>query len=257
MEGGVSTAAFYDALAPFYHLNYADWEAGIQRQAAALDAVLRSRGGLLPPADLLDAACGIGTQSLGLAALGYRVSGSDLSAEAIERARGEAAERTLPIEFSVADMRSVDVHHGREFDAVLACDNALPHLLDDGEILVALRAFHRCTRPGGLCLVSVRDYASDVREGVQALTPVVHPVDGGRSIVFQVWEFSGQVYETSLYLVDDRHDAEPHVRVLRARYFAVTLRVLQRLMEAAGFVDVERLDEPFYQPLLVGRRAAG
>src|SRR6266542_201436 len=88
----VTVEAFYDQLAPFYHLIFPDWEASIQRQAAAVDAIVRQRWGEAR-LDILDVACGIGTQALGLAALGHRVTGSDLSAAAIERARREAKGR--------------------------------------------------------------------------------------------------------------------------------------------------------------------
>ena len=36
-------------------------------------------------------------------------------------------------------MRVAHDHHGRVFDVVIACDNAIPHLLSDEEILVAVR----------------------------------------------------------------------------------------------------------------------
>lgn len=250
---GSPAAGFYDALAPFYHLSYADWEASVARQAHALDAIIRERGAA-PAATVLDAACGIGTQALGLASLGYRVTGSDVSPEAVERARREAASRGLDVALSVADMRRAADHHGRTFDVVIACDNAVPHLLSDDEIGAALRQLHRCTAPGGLCLLSVRDYTAETRTGVQARPPVVHDEGGVRRVVFQVWEFTGDVYDMSLYLVEDRGEGAPAARVLRSRYYAVTLDVLARLMAEAGFEDVTRLDEPFYQPVLVGRR---
>jgi SAM-dependent methyltransferase len=249
----MSAAEFYDGLAPFYHLNYGDWEAGIERQGQALDSILRARG-VEPPATILDAACGIGTQSLGLAHLGYRLTGSDLSPGAVARARKEAAERGLSIDLSVADMRVVAEHHGRTFDVVMACDNSIPHLLSDAEILLALGQFYRCTAPGGLCLLSVRDYSRDAREGVQVRPPVLQQEDNTRSILFQVWEFDGPVYTMSLYMVEDEGEANPRTSVFRSRYYAVTLDVLERLMKEAGFQMVERLDEPFYQPVLLGRR---
>ena len=71
--------AYYDRLAPYYPYLYQDWEAGVARQAAQLDTVIRECFG--PRArTVLDAACGIGTQCLGLAGLGYAVSASDISA---------------------------------------------------------------------------------------------------------------------------------------------------------------------------------
>ena len=83
---------FYDQLAPFYHLIYADWEASITRQAAALDSIMQEFWGA-ETTTILDVACGIGTQTLGLAQLGYQVTASDLSRAAVARARWEAAAR--------------------------------------------------------------------------------------------------------------------------------------------------------------------
>jgi SAM-dependent methyltransferase len=249
----MSAADFYDGLAPYYHLNYGDWRASVDRQGQALAAILQAHG-VEPPSRVLDAACGIGTQSLGLARLGYRITGSDLSAGAVVRARAEAEERELRIDFSVADMRSVAEHHGRTFDVVMACDNSIPHLLSDAEILAAFEQFYRCTEPGGLCLISVRDYSQENREGVQVRTPVLHLRDGRRVVLFQVWEFDGPVYSMNLYVVEDQGEAGARTHVFRSRYFAVTLEVLERLMREAGFHAVERLEEVFHQPVLVGRR---
>src|ERR1700736_5531060 len=44
---------------------------------------------------VLDCACGIGTQALGLARAGYNVEGTDLSRAEIERAKAEAFSRGL------------------------------------------------------------------------------------------------------------------------------------------------------------------
>src|SRR5437763_924881 len=115
----MTTEAFYDQLAPFYHLIYPDWEARIQRQAAALQSIIREHWSA-SAATILDVACGIGTQAMGLAALGYTVTASDLSSAAIERAKRETARRGLAIDFSVADMRQTYTHHRRQFDLVLA-----------------------------------------------------------------------------------------------------------------------------------------
>src|SRR6478672_6135370 len=87
-------ASFYDELAPFYHLLYPDWEVAISRQGDALAALLRELG--LEPGDaVLDAACGIGTQALGLLKHGYSVTASDASPAAIERFKGEVKARAL------------------------------------------------------------------------------------------------------------------------------------------------------------------
>src|SRR5262249_29595416 len=147
----MSVQSFYDGLAPIYHLIYPDWEASIQRQASALDCLIREYWGA-EKLQILDVACGIGTQALGLAGLGHTVTGCDLSHAAIERARVEANQRGLSIEFSIADMRELPARFHGKFDVVIACDNAVPHLLSDGELLRAFEQMFACTRPGGGCL---------------------------------------------------------------------------------------------------------
>ena len=44
----------------------------------------------------------------------------------------------------------------RQFDVVVACDNSVPHLLTDDDILLALRQLYALAHPGGGCLITVR-----------------------------------------------------------------------------------------------------
>lgn len=243
---------FYDDLAPFYHLVYEDWEKSVERQANDLHALI---GQLAPGSEtLFDVACGIGTQALGLAGRGYRVSAADLSPAAVERARREADTRGLSIELSVADMRQAHRHRAAPFDLVLCGDNALPHLLTDTEILEALRSFYRAVRPGGLCLLSVRDYEREDLSHRQLKPCGARDWDGARWLLWQVWEPRGRLYDLTMYLVEDRGAAECRTRVMRSTYYAVGTDRLIELMEEAGFVETRRLDGSFFQPLLVGLR---
>jgi SAM-dependent methyltransferase len=251
----MTVEAFYDDLSPFYHLIYPDWEASIQRQAADIDAILRESWGDRR-LHILDATCGVGTQTLGLAVLGHTLTGSDLSARSIERARREAQKHSLDIPFTVADVRQLYAHHRRQFDAVLSCDNALPHLLTDAELLLAFEQLFACTRPGGGCLISVRDYDREERAGVQVKPYGIRVEEGVRYLVFQVWEFHGPIYDMALYFVEDRGGSDCPVRVVRTQYYAVGTERLLELMSQAGFVEVRRIDGRFYQPVLVGRRPA-
>lgn len=245
---------FYDRLSPFYHLIYADWEASVERHGEVLSEVIREVFGD-EAREVLDAACGIGTQVLGLASRGFRMAGSDVSKRQVERARDEAAARGLSIPFSVADLRRLGEHHERRFDVVLACDNALPHLLSDDEIVAAFREMYRCCRPGGGFLVSLRDY-DDLDLGGTQLKPYgVRTVGSTRYLVFQVWDFPvDDVYTVSMYFVSDDGSDGCEARVARTRYYAIGIDRLMELAREAGFREVRRLDGRFFQPLVVGVR---
>jgi len=244
---------FYQQLTPFYHLIYPDWEASIDHQARALDEIIEK---FLENhvETILDVACGIGTQTLGLAQLGYRLAASDLSVAEVERARREAARRNLAVTFSVADMRRAYDYHRQQFDLVIACDNSVPHLLTDEDILAAFRQFYQCTRPGGGCLISVRDYDQVERIGVQ-VKPYGLRIEGQtRYLLFQVWEFEGSIYDLAMYFVEDRGGSDCVTHVMRTKYYAVGTDRLIQLMTRAGFQQVRRLDGPFFQPVVIGKK---
>ena len=249
---------FYDRLAPHYHLLYPDWEGSIERQGAALAALLEDVG-VLPGDPVLDVACGIGTQTIGLLRRGYRVAASDLSAGAVERARAELRARGLDAPVTVADMRDLtpapNTPPAARAAAVLACDNAVSHLLSDAEIMATFRCWHDALRPGGAAIVSIRDYATIARQ-----SPDVRPyglrADGDeRRMAVQVWEWEDDdVYDMRLYLTDEHPIGTCSTEVLHSRHYAVTVARLLELVRAAGFARVERRDGVLFQPVVVGIR---
>ncbi|SDJ88661.1 class I SAM-dependent methyltransferase [Microbulbifer yueqingensis] len=245
---------FYDGLSPFYHLIYPDWESSVDRQGRQLADLIRNLWGS-GAKSVLDVSCGIGTQSLGLAAEGFTVTGSDLSPASIDRARQEAASRGLDIRFSVCDMRKVEAHHPAEFDVVISADNSLPHLLTDSEIRQALKGMYSRLRPGGGCIITMRDY-DQAERGRGLVKPYgVRESGGTRYLVWQVWGFEGDHYDLSMYFVaDDMKSAAVKTHVMRSRYYAVSPDAVVELMRVAGFSEVQRLDGAFFQPVLVGRK---
>jgi SAM-dependent methyltransferase len=247
------TASFYDQLAPYYHLLYEDWENAIVAQGAALSELLQ-RSGVLPGQPVLDAASGIGTQTIGLLQHGYVVSASDISPQAIERLREELSHRALHANTCVDDLLTLRHTRTESMAAVLACDNVIPHFLSDVEILEAFRSCRRCLRPGGVAIVSVRDYARVVR-----VSPDVRPYGlrhkgGARFLAVQVWEWHGHEYDLRLYLTSESADGLCRTQVLTSRYYAVTIDRLLALMTEAGLVNVRRHDDVLFQPVLVGRK---
>jgi SAM-dependent methyltransferase len=245
------TRAFYDDLADVYHLIHEDWPASIERQADALSALIREHD---PTAAVVaDVACGIGTQALGLAARGYRVLASDLSARALDRLQREARDRNVTIDSRLDDMQELSTYADGSVDVLLACDNAIPHLLSGELIARTFRRFHRVVRPGGLCILSVRDYAAMPPAKVRFYPYGVREIPGGKVAVFQVWEYEGDQYRLNMYFVFDRDD-EVETRVFRSRYYTVSIDTLLRLFADAGFRNVRRLDDVLFQPVIVGER---
>jgi len=80
---------FYDNLASQYDKLFLDWQSATHEQALILNKLFRNNG-FDDTARILDCACGIGTQSIGLASLGYHVTASDISDGEIAEAKKRA-----------------------------------------------------------------------------------------------------------------------------------------------------------------------
>ena len=98
-------------------------------------------------ARVLDLACGWGRVAVPLAQRGYRVTGLDLSEAFLARARRDAQEAGLDIDFRQADMR--EIPFVGEFDAVIMMCSAFGFLESDEEDEKVLHAVARALRPGG------------------------------------------------------------------------------------------------------------
>jgi 2-polyprenyl-3-methyl-5-hydroxy-6-metoxy-1,4-benzoquinol methylase len=184
-----SSGRFYNDLADSYHLIFQDWTQSISWQASILDPLVE-REMHMKELRILDCACGIGTQTLGLAQRGHQLMGIDLSEAAIERARREAGRGNLSIQFEIADMRDLSALAETGFDVVISVDNALPHLLSEGDLAKAVRETAGKLRLGGLFLATIRDYDQIVETHPPAPPPAFFQDGPYRRIYHQVWDWT-------------------------------------------------------------------
>lgn len=253
-----SVVEFYDVLAEDYHLVYGDrWDDAVVQQGAALDHMIRDHR---PHAtDVLDCSCGIGTQAIGLALRGYRVRGSDISERSIIRARDEAARLGADIPFEVADFRDLDAV-ADDFDVVMSCDNAIPHLLDDADVARALRAMHSKLRPGGLLLIGIRDYDTALIDRPATAPPLLIAGPPRRLFVrLHDWDAPDSPHYTVRFFVLTDTGTDWTLAQHSTRYRAITSDALSRAVQAAGLEDVcwhAAADTGYHQPVMTAARAA-
>jgi SAM-dependent methyltransferase len=121
----------YEALAPFYddltaHHRYEEWTATLEQLAR--NAGLRGKR-------LLDVACGTGKSFMPFLERGYAVTACDISPAMAAIAESKAAGRAR---VEIHDMRVLP--RLGEFDLVCCLDDAVNHLLDEADLVAALRA---------------------------------------------------------------------------------------------------------------------
>ncbi|MGW0432559.1 class I SAM-dependent methyltransferase [Micromonospora sp. NPDC003197] len=106
----------------------------------------------LPPGTALDLAAGEGRNAVWLASNGWQVTAVDFSEVAVERGRGLAEERAVPVRWEVGDVREYVPPDGA-FDAVLVAYLHLPA----AELAGVLARARAALAPGGTLLVVGHD----------------------------------------------------------------------------------------------------
>ena len=249
---------FYDRLSPEYRDNMGwDWDATMRKEGASLDRFLAGEMGRPGPYALLDCSCGIGTQAIGLALQGHQVHAADLSPVSIDRARQESAELGITMTFSVADYRWLDDSVSDSFDVVLTCDNSIAHCLKDEDLAAAFSSMKTRLNPGGLLLLSLRDYDALLADKPRFNNQHVEDRPDGRRVVFQLWDWAsnGRQYRNHQFLIREaggRYEVkhfETELRALRQHEVIAAIR-------GAGYDEVRwHLPEEsgYYQPIVTAR----
>ncbi len=185
--------------------------------------------------------------------MGHTVVASDLSSTAVARAERETLNRGLEARFYVADVRDLAPIPESDFDAAVAIDNSLPHLLSDNDLADAMRSINARLRPEGIFIASIRDYDNllETRPFIQG--PAFYVDNGKRRIVHQVWDWRGNEYVVHMYLT---WQVGPS---WETKHFTATYRALKRSeltksLEDAEFDQIEWLMPEatgFYQPIVI------
>jgi 2-polyprenyl-3-methyl-5-hydroxy-6-metoxy-1,4-benzoquinol methylase len=224
----VNTQTFYDDLAGDYDALHADWPASVLRQGEALDGLIRGELGDAAQA-LLDCSCGIGTQAIGLALRGHDVLATDLSPASVVRARHEAASMGAALTFGVADFTRLAEQVSGTFACVLSCDNSVAHLHSDEDLALFAESVAAKLRPGGLALVSLRDWE---------------------------WDDEGRSYELAQFTLRGTGESW-QTACRRTRLRALRRQELCDAISAAGLSEVRwRTPEEtgYYQPIVTARK---
>jgi SAM-dependent methyltransferase len=137
----------YDAQAPFYATTV-----GPELEPPLLE---RIRSSVPEGGRILVAGSGSGRECFALARLGWLVTRIDFAPAMVAAAREEAARRTLPAEFRIADLRTHD-EPARSLDGVLFTYEVYSFLPDRRDRVALLRRMLSWLRPDGVLFLSAR-----------------------------------------------------------------------------------------------------
>lgn len=206
-------ASEYDPLARDYHWLVADailsGEYFIERHRRLLDA-------LPSGARILDCACGIGSDAIGLARYGYDVTASDGSPAFVAEAERRARAAGVAIPFAACVWEELPHRFREPFDLVLCIGNSISHTPDRSAAVRALTAMRAVLKPGGTLLLDTRNWEKVRRERPRAEV-ADHMVerDGVRCVPIYLWEYEADwdaPHQVELLLILDRAGQISHRR---------------------------------------------
>lgn len=246
--------AFYDEMASQYDKLFLDWQATTREQAVILDEIM-GKNGFDRSAKILDCACGIGTQAIGMAALGYSVTASDISVGELEEARKRAKQNDVNIRFAQADFCALENTFADTFDAVICMDNALPHMLTADALASAIKSITGRMKQGGMFVASIRDYDGLLETKPPYSPPYIHETKNGKRVSFQTWDWKGDNYKLVQYIIEDEDTLQ--ISKFTCQYRATRRQEITDLLLANGCKEVTWLfaeETGFYQPIVVAKK---
>jgi SAM-dependent methyltransferase len=245
------TQTFYNNMASQYDKLFQNWQATTHEQAVILNNLF-TESGFNITARILDCACGIGTQAIGLATLGYTVTASDISDGELVEASERAEKNGVTIRFEHADFCALSDTFSEQFDIVIAMDNALPHMLSSEALKSAVKSITNQIKSGGIFVASIRDYDSLLAEKPPYSPPYIHKTDKGQRVSFQTWVWNGNHYQLTQYIIDDEEKLQ--ISKFECEYRAVRREELTSLLKSSGCGKVVwkfPKETGFYQPIVV------
>ena len=246
--------SFYDNMASQYDKLFLDWHATTKEQSVILNRIFNNNS-FNTNASILDCACGIGTQAIGLAALGYQVTASDISDGELIEAKSRADSQGVTLRFEHADFCTLSDTFSEQFDIVIAMDNALPHMLTSEALESAVKSIIGQIKEGGLFVASIRDYDNLLQNKPLYSPPYIHKTEKGQRVSFQTWVWHDDNYHLTQYIIDDEETL--HISKFECEYRATRREELTKLLHDSGCSDVDWKfpeETDFYQPIVIARK---
>lgn len=166
-----STRHHYEShLGPIY-----SWMSGSAFEAREQNRSVFDKLGIAGPGLAVDLGCGNGAQAIPLALLGFDVTAVDFCEVLLDELAAELD--SLPIKIVHEDIETFDGPAAGSLDLATCMGDTLPHLASIEEAELLIRKVATWLRPGGLFVVSYRDYFSSELSGEKRFIPVRQEFD--------------------------------------------------------------------------------
>lgn len=199
----------------------------------------------LKKGSVLDVACGTGRHSAAFAAKGFEVTGIDVSAAYLRKARLRLRAAGLSAKFDVAEISDLQAYRGR-FDLVVNLFTSFGYLSTAAKNEASLRQMAACLKPGGFLAIELLPHESLL----EIFTPQdAQSVDGGWLTQERRWNKDGRRLHTRA-----TWDLKGRRKARDSDFQTYTRPELAALFKRAGLRKIRAFGDFNGQPFSVGDR---
>jgi SAM-dependent methyltransferase len=213
----------------FTELPNAFWRAAVPAEATRAEVDFLERFAR-PGSRILDVPCGSGRHSLELARRGHRVTGLDVSAEAIDFARGCARDEGLDVDLRVGDMAGIPTD--LRVDLAICMGNSFGYLEHAGtqRFLADLAGI---VEPGGALVIDSGFVAESLLPGLELEEPPM-TIGGIEAVSVNEYDVADSRWITHFTF---RRGEQVH-RGMSVQHVYTAAEIV-RMVRAAGFASTE------------------
>ena len=231
---------FYDELAEDYDA-MTQFAVRLEKQKRVLAGVLD----LLPARNVIDMGCGTGVHAVALAQLGVEVTGVDVSARMLDRARAHAGRHatvdSAPIHFRQGDF--LTPLPTESADLLLCFGNSLPHLPAPADLAGVFAHWRRLLIPDGRILVQLLNYRNVLRRRER----IVNIRREDDTTIVRFYDFLDDGLRFNILTITDGDDGPSH-SLRSTRLSPFTDDDIAEAAESAGFTSVEEYADLEFHP---------
>ena len=231
---------FYDELAEDYDA-MTQFAVRLEKLKPMLAGMLE----LLPARHAIDMGCGTGVHVMALAQLGVEVTGVDVSARMLERARAHAGRHatvdSAPVHFRQGDFLA-PLPTGSA-DLLLCFGNSLPHLPSRDDLAAVFAHWRRLLLPGGRILIQLLNYRDVLRRGER----IINIRRENDTTIIRFYDFLDDALRFNILTITDT-DGGPTHSLRSTRLSPFTDHDIGEAAESAGFTSVEEYADLEFRP---------
>jgi len=240
----------YDQFADDYD-RFVNWNNRLAFEIPFIDEQLITLAGIdKSQFHILDAACGTGMHAIALAKQGYHVSGADISSEMVLRAKENALNQGLSLDFRVASFGNLFDQFGREtYKSVLCLGNSLPHIPTKSALAEVLLDFYNLLKPSGLLILQNRNFDKVVTDGNRWMEPQTYSDEKNEWIFQRFYDFEVTgLIRFNIVTLKRLKGSDWHVNITSTQLMPLFLKDMIAKLKEVGFTSIEALGSLSHEP---------